>query len=69
MWKVLVTAIEMLIYASIYIIFALVAVKIVASTFATDFEKKISDENNVALAIICASLFLGIAILLASITK
>jgi len=69
MWKVLVTAIEMLIYASIYIIFALVAVKIVTSTFATDFEKKISDENNVALAIICASLFLGIAILLASITK
>lgn len=69
MLKVLANAIEMLIYAAIYIIFALVAVKIVGATFTTEFEKKISDENNIALSLVCASLFMGLAILLASIVK
>jgi uncharacterized membrane protein YjfL (UPF0719 family) len=69
MWKVLATAVEMLIYAAVYIILALVAVKIVGATFTADFEKKISDENNTGLALICASLFISLAILLASIVR
>ncbi|MDD3844905.1 MAG: DUF350 domain-containing protein [Syntrophorhabdaceae bacterium] len=69
MWKVLANAVEMLIYAAVYIILALVAVKVIGATFTTDFEKKISDENNFALALVCASVFTGLAILLASIVK
>lgn len=67
MWKVLANAVEILIYSAIYIILALIAIKIVGATFSTEFEKKISDENNIALAIVCASLFTGLAIILASI--
>jgi uncharacterized membrane protein YjfL (UPF0719 family) len=69
MWKVLANAVEMLIYAAVYIILALVAVKVIGATFTTDFEKKISEENNVALALICASLFAGLAILLSAIVR
>lgn len=67
MWKVLANSVEMLIYAAIFIILSLIAVKIVGATFTTDFEKKISDENNIALAMIVASLFIGLAIIVASI--
>jgi uncharacterized membrane protein YjfL (UPF0719 family) len=67
MWKVLANSVEMLIYAAIFIILSLIAVKIVGATFTTDFEKKISDENNIALAVIVASLFIGLAIIVASI--
>lgn len=67
MWKVLANSVEMLIYAAVFIILSLIAVKIVGATFTTDFEKKISDENNIALAIIVASLFIGLAIIVASI--
>ncbi len=67
MWKVLANSVEMLIYAAVFIILSLVAVKIVGATFTTDFEKKIADENNMALAIIVASLFIGLAIIVASI--
>jgi len=67
MWKVLASSVEILIYAAVFIILSLVAVKIVGATFTTDFEKKIADENNMALAIIVASLFIGLAIIVASI--
>jgi hypothetical protein len=67
MWKVLANSVEMLIYAAVFIILSLVAVKIVGATFTTDFEKKIADENNMALAVIVASLFIGLAIIVASI--
>jgi hypothetical protein len=67
MWKVLANSVEMLIYAAVFIILSLVAVKIVGATFTTDFEKKIADDNNMALAIIVASLFIGLAIIVASI--
>jgi len=69
MWKVLANTVEMLIYAAVYIILALVAVKVIGATFTTDFEKKISEENNFALALICASLFTCLAILLSAIVQ
>ena len=67
MWKVLANSVEMLIYAAVFIILSLIAVKIVGATFTTDFEKKIADDNNVALAIVVASMFIGLAIVVASI--
>ena len=67
MWKVLANSVEVLIYAAVFIILSLIAVKIVGATFTTDFEKKIADENNMALALIVASLFIGLAIIVASI--
>ncbi|MHB8110646.1 MAG: DUF350 domain-containing protein [Syntrophorhabdaceae bacterium] len=69
MWKVLASAVEILIYTAVYIILALIAVKVVGATFTGDFEKKISEDNNIALGIICASLFIGIAIIIASIAR
>ncbi len=65
MWKVLANSVEMLIYTAVFIILSLIAVKIVGATFSTDFEKKIADENNMALAVIVASLFIGLAIIVA----
>ena len=69
MWKVLANSVEMVIYAAVFIILSLIAVKIIGATFTTDFEKKISDDNNTALAIIAASLFIGLAIIVASIAS
>jgi uncharacterized membrane protein YjfL (UPF0719 family) len=66
MWKLVGNVIEMFVYSAVYMIIVLVAVKIVGSVFSTDFEKKISDEGNIALAIICGCIFIGTALLLAS---
>ena len=67
MWKVLANSVEMLIYAAVFIILSLIAVKIVGATFTTDFEKKIAHDNNTALAIVVASMFIGLAIIVTSI--
>lgn len=69
MWKILGNIIEMCVYSTAYMIIVLVALKIVGATFSTDFEKKISEEGNTGLAIICACLFIGIAILVSTVVK
>lgn len=69
MWKMVGNVIEMFVYSAIYMIIVLVAVKIVGSVFTPDFEKKISDEGNIALAIICGCVFIGAAVLLASVIR
>ena len=69
MWKLVGNVIEMFVYSAIYMIIVLVAVKIVGSVFSTDFERKISDEGNIALAIICGCIFIGTALLLASVIR
>jgi hypothetical protein len=69
MWKVLANAVEMLIYAAVYIILALIAVKVIGATFTTDFEKKISEENNFALALHMRVPLHGSAILLSAIVQ
>jgi hypothetical protein len=69
MWKLVGNVIEMFVYSAVYMIIVLVAVKIVGSVFSTDFEKKISDEGNIALAIICGCIFIGTALLLASVIR
>jgi uncharacterized membrane protein YjfL (UPF0719 family) len=67
MWKILGNIIEMCAYSTVYMIIVLVMLKIVGATFSTEFEKKISEEGNIGLAIICACLFIGIAILLSAV--
>jgi len=67
MWKILGNIIEMCVYSTVYMIIVLVVLKIVGAAFSTEFEKKISEEGNTGLAIICACLFIGIAILLSAV--
>jgi len=69
MWKLVGNVIEMFVYSAVYMIIVLVAVKIVGSVFSAEFEKKISDEGNIALAIVCGCVFIGTALLLSSIVR
>jgi len=69
MWKIIGNIVEMCIYSAMYMVIALVALKIVGATFSTDFEKKITEEGNAGLAIICGCLFLSIAILLSTVVR
>jgi hypothetical protein len=69
MWKLLGNVVEMFVYSAVYMIIVLVSVKIVGALFSTDFEKKISEEGNVGLSLICACIFIGLAILLSTIVR
>ena len=69
MMKVFGNVIEMFIYSAVYMIIVLVSVKIIGAIFTTDFEKKISEENNIALSIICACILIGIALLVAAVVR
>jgi len=69
MWKLLGNIVEIFVYSAVYMIIVLVSVKIVGAIFSTDFEKKISEEGNVGLSLICACIFIGFAILLSTIIK
>ena len=66
MMKVLGNVIEMLVYSAVYIIIALVSIKVIGAVFTTEFEKKISDDNNTALAIVCACILIGIGLVVAA---
>lgn len=69
MWKIIGNITEIFVYSAVYMIIVLVSLKIVGATFSTDFEKKISDESNIGLSLICASVFIGLAILIASLVR
>ncbi len=69
MWRMLANIVEMFVYASVYLIVVLVATKIVGASFSADFEKKISEEGNLGYCLICASICIGMAILLASVLR
>jgi uncharacterized membrane protein YjfL (UPF0719 family) len=69
MMKVFGNVIEMFVYSAVYMIIVLVSVKIIGAIFTADFEKKISDENNIALSIICACILIGIALLVAAVIR
>ena len=69
MMKVLGNVIEMFVYAAVYMIIVLVSVKIIGAVFTTDFEKKIAEENNIALSIICACILVGFAVVIAAVLK
>jgi uncharacterized membrane protein YjfL (UPF0719 family) len=69
MWRLIDSVIDMLVYSAVYIVVALVSLKIVGATITADFEKKVSEDGNVGLSIICASIFLGLAILLSMLVR
>ena len=69
MWRILGSIIEIFVYAAVYMIIVLVSLKIIGATFSTDFERKISEEGHLGLSIICACVFIGFAVLLASIIR
>ena len=69
MWRVLSNVIEMFVYSAIYIIIALVSLKIFGATFTSEFDKKISEDANLPLSIMCAGLLIGLSLLLASIIR
>jgi uncharacterized membrane protein YjfL (UPF0719 family) len=58
--------IEMFVYSAIYIVIALVSIKIFGAALTSEFEKKISDDSNLSLSVICAGLLIGLSLLLAS---
>jgi len=43
--------------------------KVFGATFTSEFEKKISEDGNMALSILCAGLLIGLSLLLASIIR
>ncbi len=69
MWRVVSNIVEMLVYASVYLIIVLISLKVVGASFSADFEKKISDDGNLGYSLICAAMCIGMAILLASIIR
>jgi len=69
MWKIFGNIIEIFVFSAVYMIIVLVSLKIVGATFSTDFEKKIADEGNIGLSIICACIFIGFAILLSNLVR
>jgi uncharacterized membrane protein YjfL (UPF0719 family) len=69
MWRILGTVVEMFVYSAVYMVIMLLCLKTVGALFTTDFEKKISEEANTGLAIICGALFIGIAILLSVVVR
>ncbi len=68
MWKLLGNIVEMFIYASVYMLISMIALKIVAAAFLPDLEKKLA-ENNMAFSLICASVFVGMALVLSSVLR
>ena len=69
MWRVLSNIIEMFVYSAVYIIIVLIMLKFFGATFTSEFEKKISEDGNMALSILCAGLLIGLSLLLASIIR
>ncbi len=69
MWRVLGNVVEMFVYSAVYMIIALISLKIVGATFTPDFERKVSEENNIGLAVVCAAVFIGLGLVLSSVVR
>ncbi|OPY70509.1 MAG: hypothetical protein A4E57_00512 [Syntrophorhabdaceae bacterium PtaU1.Bin034] len=68
MWKILGNIVEMFVYASVYMIIAMVAMRIVTAGLPPESEKQTS-ESGIAYALIFASLFIGMALLLSAVIR
>jgi uncharacterized membrane protein YjfL (UPF0719 family) len=69
MWKVFENIIGMFVYAAVYVVIVMIALKVVGATLSPNADGKISEEGNVGLAIVFGSLLIGLAILLASVVR
>lgn len=67
MWVMLGKVLEMFVYAAVYMIIAMVSLKIMGAGFFADFEKKIADENSLSVSLFCAATLIGLALILSSV--
>jgi uncharacterized membrane protein YjfL (UPF0719 family) len=68
MWRIVGNIAEMFVYASVYMIIAVIGLKIVGATLSADFEKRVS-ENDTGFCLIAAALFVGLSLVLAAVIK
>jgi hypothetical protein len=68
MWHILGNIVEMFVYASVYMIIVIVGVKVVGASLSAEFEKRLS-QSDTGPSLICASLFIGVALLLAAVIR
>ena len=69
MWRILGNIVEIFVYATVYMIIVLVSLKVVGATISSDFERRIAEEGNVGFSLICAALFIGMALLVSSVLR
>jgi Ca2+/Na+ antiporter len=67
MWVMLGKVLEMFVYSAVYMIIAIVSLKIMGASFFADFEKKIADENSLSVSLVCAATLIGLALILSSV--
>ena len=67
MWVMLGKVLEMFVYSAVYMIIAIVSLKIMGTSFFADFEKKIADENSLSVSLVCAATLIGLALILSSV--
>jgi Ca2+/Na+ antiporter len=67
MWVMLGKVLEMFVYSAVYMIIAMVSLKIMGASFFADFEKKIADENSLSVSLVCAATLIGLALILSSV--
>lgn len=67
MWVMLGKVLEMFVYAAVYMIIAIVSLKIMGASFFADFEKKIAGENSLSVSLFCAATLIGLALILSSV--
>ena len=68
MGHILGNIVEMFVYASVYMIIAVIGLKIVGATLSADFEKRVS-ENDTGFSLIAGALFIGLSLVLAAVIK
>lgn len=69
MWTLLGNILEMFVYAAVYLIISIVSLKIIGASFFVDFDRKIAEENSLSLSLLCAAIFIGLALLLSSVIR
>jgi uncharacterized membrane protein YjfL (UPF0719 family) len=68
MGRILGNIVEMFVYASVYMIIAMIGLKIMGASLSADFEKRVS-ENDTGLSLIAAALLIGLSLVLAAVIK
>jgi hypothetical protein len=69
MWTLLGNVLEMFVYSAVYLIISIVSLKIIGASFFADFDRKLAEENSLSVSLICAAIFIGLALLLSSVIK
>jgi hypothetical protein len=68
MWKILGNIIEILIYASVYMLITMVAMKLVTANLSSDLERKVP-ENGMGFSLILAAVFIGMALIVSTVIR